>query len=78
MARSRSESTIKEEVVQQETLTKKPKKAKNARSEETGSKRRKSEKAQEVNEPQEKKKSTPRRGKNSSAEAVAGEISFPN
>ncbi|KAF7663237.1 hypothetical protein LDENG_00216020 [Lucifuga dentata] len=68
VARSRSESTIKEKVVQHDTVAKKPKKEKNAHPEET--KRRKSEKAQEVNVPQDQKKSAPRRRKNNSAEAA--------
>lgn len=68
MARGRSESKIKENVVKQETVTKKPKKEK-----ETGSRRRKSERdGKEVNTPQGKKTPTARRRKGSVAEGAAG------
>lgn len=75
VAKRRSDNTIKGKVVQQETVTKKPKKEKDAHSKETGSKRRKPEEAQEVKAPQDKKKSTARRRKNSHAEAARGETS---
>ncbi|KAM3869935.1 endonuclease 8-like 1 [Diretmus argenteus] len=66
VARSRSESAIKEKVIKIETAAKKRKKDKDATQEETGRKRQKS--GQEVNTPQDKKRSTARRRKGSSSE----------
>lgn len=75
MARGRSDSTSKKKkVAKQETVTKTPKKEKDARPKEAGSKGRKTEKSREVNTPQHKKGSAARRRKSSSAEPTAGEL----
>ncbi|KAM9352656.1 endonuclease 8-like 1 [Symphorus nematophorus] len=65
--KSRSASATKKKTVKQETVTKTPKKEKEACPKEVKSKRRKSE----VNAPQHEKKSTARRRKSSSAEPAA-------
>lgn len=64
-------------MVKQETVTKTPKKEKDARAKEAGSKRRKTENTGEVKTPQHQKRSAVRRRKSSSAEpTTAGELTI--
>ncbi|XP_035498127.1 endonuclease 8-like 1 [Scophthalmus maximus] len=71
VARSRSESTVKNKVVKKETVTKPLKKEEDANVEEARSKR-KTEKSCKVNTHPHERGSTARRGKSSSAESTAG------